>query len=63
MDIRYFSIFLNISFLFIYEVETQHDTYLNSYSEFILIFLNVIYSQITPFHERSYLPELGPLSS
>src|SRR5882762_4617736 len=63
MDIGYFSIFLNIFFsLYLLDKETQHDTYLNPCSEFILIFLDSIYSQMTPFCERSFLLELEPLS-
>jgi len=52
MDIGYFSIFLNILFsLYLLDKETQRDTYLNPCSEFILIFLDSIYSQMTPFRE------------
>jgi len=59
MDNEYFLIFLIFSFPFILlDEETQHDTYLN-----VLIFLDSIYSQMTPFWERSFLPELKPLSS
>ena len=57
---RYFSYFLS---LYLLDKETQHDTYLNPCSEFILNFLDSIYSQITPFHGRSFLLELDPLSS
>jgi hypothetical protein len=50
-------------FFFIYKVENS-TRYLSKFlQEFILIFLNVIYSQMTPFHEWSYLLELEPLSS
>ena len=56
-------IFLIFSFLFIFlDKETQHDPYLNPCSKFILIFLDIIYSQMTPFHERSFLLKLKPLS-
>jgi hypothetical protein len=41
--------------------KTQHDTYQNSYSEFILNFLDIIYSQITQFRKRLYLLQLEPL--
>jgi hypothetical protein len=41
--------------------KTQHNTYQNSYSEFILNFLNIIYSQITPFRKQLYLLQLKPL--
>jgi hypothetical protein len=57
---RYFSYFLS---LYLLDKETQRDTYLNPCSEFILNFLDSIYSQMTPFHERSFLLELEPLSS
>ena len=60
MDIRYFSYFLSLHLL---DKETQHDTYLNPCSEFTLNFLDSIYSQMTPFHEQSFLLELEPLSS
>src|SRR5882762_4081762 len=52
MDIGYFSYFL---FLYLLDKETQHDTYLNPCSEFTLNFLDSIYSQMTPFRERSFL--------
>jgi hypothetical protein len=55
MDIGYFSYFLSPYLL---DKETQHDTYLNPCSEFTLNFLDSIYSQMTPFHERSFLLEL-----
>jgi hypothetical protein len=42
--------------------ESQRDTYLNPYSEFILILLDIIYSQMTPFRKQSFLLELEPLS-
>src|SRR5882762_2192167 len=62
-----YRIFLDISHIFfsldLLDEETQHDTYLNPCSEFILIFLDSIYSQMTPFHKRSFLLELKPLSS
>ena len=57
---QYFSYFLS---LYLLDKETQRDTYLNPSSEFILNFLNSIYSQMTPFRERSFLLELEPLSS
>ena len=41
--------------------KTQCNTYQNSYSEFILNFLNIIYSKITPFHKWLYLLQLKPL--
>jgi hypothetical protein len=41
--------------------KTQHNTYQNSYSEFILNFLDIIYSQITPFFKQLYLLQLEPL--
>ena len=56
----------NISYIFfslyLLDKETQHDTYLNPCSEFILIFLDSIYSQMTPFREQSFLLKLEPLS-
>jgi len=52
-------IFFSLYFL---DKETQRNTYLNPCSEFILIFLDIIYSQMTPFHERSFLLKLKPLS-
>jgi len=60
MDIRYFSYFI---FLYLLDKETQGDTYLNPCSEFTLNFPDSIYSQMTPFHEQSFLLELKPLSS
>src|SRR5882762_2808527 len=60
-------IFLDISYIFfslyLLDKKTQCDTYLNPCSEFILIFLDSIYSQMTPFCKRSFLLELEPLSS
>src|SRR6202790_1293783 len=62
-----YQIFLDISHIFfslyLLDKETQRDTYLNPCSEFILIFLDSIYSQMTPFRKRSFLLELEPLSS
>src|SRR5882762_5245568 len=62
-----YRIFLDISHIFfslyLLDEETQHNTYLNPCSKFILIFLDSIYSQMTPFHEQSFLLELEPLSS
>src|ERR1700676_1516646 len=52
MDIGYFSYFLSIYLL---DKETQRNTYLNPCSEFILNFLDIIYSQMTPFHKQSFL--------
>ena len=60
MDIRYFSYFLS---LYLLDKETQRNTYLNPCSEFTLNSLDSIYSQMTPFHKRSFLLELEPLSS
>src|ERR1700692_1924331 len=57
---QYFSYFLS---LYLLDKETQHDTYLNPCSEFTLNFLDSIYSQMTPFRERSFLLELEPFSS
>ena len=48
---------------YLLDKETQCDTYLNPCSEFILNFLDSIYSQMTPFRKRSFLLELEPLSS
>src|ERR1700692_3877407 len=63
MDIGYFSIFLNIFFsLYLLDKETQCNTYLNPCSEFILNFLDIIYSQMTPFRKQSFLLKLEPLS-
>ena len=45
---QYFSYFLS---LYLLNKETQHDTYLNPYSEFTLNFLDSIYSQMTPIQE------------
>jgi len=59
MDIGYFSYFL---FLYLLDKETQCDTYLNPCSEFILNFLDIIYSQMTPFRKQSFLLRLEPLS-
>jgi len=41
--------------------ETQHNTYLNPCSEFILNFLDIIYSQMTPIRKQSFLLKLEPL--
>src|ERR1700692_442399 len=60
MDIRYFSYFLS---LYLLDKETQCNTYLNPCSKFTLNFLDSIYSQMTPFRERSFLLELEPLFS
>ena len=60
MDIGYFSYFLS---LYLLDKETQCDTYLNPCFKFILNFLDNICSQMTPFHEQSFLLELEPLSS
>ena len=49
MDIGYFSYFLS---LYLLDKETQRDTYLNPCSEFILNFLDIIYSQMTPFRKQ-----------
>ena len=59
MDIGYFSYFLS---LYLLDKETQRDTYLNPCSEFILNFLDIIYSQMTPFHKQSFLLRFEPLS-
>jgi len=61
MNIGYF-LFLDFFSLYLLSKETQRNAYLNPYSEFILIFLDIIYSQMTPFHEQSFLLELEPLS-
>src|SRR5882762_6787026 len=58
MDIGYFSYFL---FLYLLDKETQRDTYLKPCSEFILNFLDIIYSQMTPIHKQSFLLKLEPL--
>ena len=59
-----YRIFLDIFFsLYLLDKETQRDTYLNPCSKSILIFLDSIYSQMTPFRKRSFLLELEPLSS
>jgi hypothetical protein len=63
MDIRYSQYFSYFPSLYLLDKETQHDTYLNPCSEFILNFLDSIYSQMTPFREQSFLLELEPLSS
>ena len=62
MDIRHFSYFLDFLFLYLLNRETQHDTHLNPYSENILILLDIIYSQMTPFHKQLFLLDLEPLS-
>jgi hypothetical protein len=67
-DICYgYQIFLDISHILfsldLLDKETQRDTYLNPCYEFILNFLDSIYSQMTPFREQSFLLELEPLSS
>ena len=59
MDIGYFSYFLSHYLL---DKETQRDTYLNPCSEFILNFLDIIYSQMTPFRKQLFLLRLEPLS-
>jgi hypothetical protein len=41
--------------------ETQRNTYLNPCSEFILNFLDIIYSQMTPIRKQSFLLKLEPL--
>jgi hypothetical protein len=51
MDIRYSQYFSYFPSLYLLDKETQHDTYLNPCSEFILNFLDSIYSQMTPFRE------------
>ena len=58
MDIGYFSYFLS---LYLLDKETQCNTYLNPCSEFILNFLDIIYSQMTPFLKQSFLLKLEPL--
>src|SRR5882762_2478945 len=58
MDIGYFSYFLS---LYLLDKETQCNTYLNPCSEFILKFLDIIYSQMTPIHKQSFLLKLEPL--
>src|SRR5882762_4588153 len=57
---RYFSYSVS---LYLLDKETQCDTYLNPCSKFTLNFLDSIYSQMTPFRERSFLLKLEPLSS
>ena len=58
MDIRYFSYFLS---LYLLDKETQRNTYLNPCSEFILNFLDINYSQMTPIRKQSFLLKLEPL--
>src|SRR6267378_4481937 len=58
MDIGYFSYFLS---LYLLDKETQRNTYLNPCSEFILNFLDIIYSQMTPIRKQSFLLKLEPL--
>jgi len=58
MDIGYFSYFLS---LYLPDKETQRNTYLNPCSEFILNFLDIIYSQMTPIRKQSFLLKLEPL--
>jgi hypothetical protein len=60
MDTGYFSYFLS---LYLLDKGTQCNTYLNPCSEFILNFLDIIYSQMTPFRKQSFLLKLKPLSS
>jgi hypothetical protein len=56
-------IFSHISFsLYLLNKETQRDTYLNPCSEFIVNFLDIIYSQMTPFRRQSFSLKLEPLS-
>jgi len=57
-----YRIFLIFSFPLLLDKETQCDTYLNPCSEFILNFLDIIYSQMTPFRKQSFLLRLEPLS-
>ena len=58
MDIGYFSYFLS---LYLPDKETQRNTYLNPCSKFILNFLDIIYSQMTPIRKQSFLLKLEPL--
>src|SRR5882762_2186233 len=58
MDIGYFSYFLS---LYLLDKETQRNTYLNPCSEFILNFLDINYSQMTPIRKQSFLLKLEPL--
>src|SRR5882762_11905853 len=56
--IGYFSYFLS---LYLLDKETQRNTYLNPCSEFILNFLDINYSQMTPIRKQSFLLKLEPL--
>jgi len=58
MDIGYFSYFLSL----ICQIrKLSAITYLNPCSEFILNFLDIIYSQMTPIRKQSFLLKLEPL--